>query len=117
MLLTAYRRAPSVYRLRPGTKLDSYGDPVESWDTPERVLLRNATVQTVSVFNPEDEGVARHIIRGQKTLYAPGAVDLTAADRIEVDGEIWRIDGDPVTRSGLASTVYTTAKLARVSIG
>jgi head-tail adaptor len=115
MLLTAYRRAPSVYRLRPGSTTDSYGDPVESWDEPERVLLRNATVQSVSVV--EDEGVARHIFRGQKTLYAPGAVDLTAADRIEVDGEVWKVDGDPVTRAGLASTVYTTATLERVSIG
>ncbi|QOP65139.1 head closure Hc1 [Arthrobacter phage Phives] len=115
MLLTAYRRAPSVYRLRPGTKLDSYGDPVESWDTPERVLLRGASVQSVSVV--EEEGVARHITRGQKTLYAPGAVDLTASDRVEVAGEVWQVDGDPVTRSGLASTVYTTAALKRISIG
>ncbi|QOP65070.1 head closure Hc1 [Arthrobacter phage Adumb2043] len=115
MLLTAYRRAPSVYRLRAGTKTDSYGETVESWTTPERSLLRGATVQTVSVV--EEEGVARHITKGQKRLYAPGAVDLTAADRIEVDGEIWQVDGDPVARAGLASTVYTTAALKRVSIG
>lgn len=115
MLLTAYRRAPSVYRLRPGTKLDSYGDPVESWDTPERTLLRGASVQSVSVV--EEEGTVRHVLRGEKTLYAPGDVDLTANDRIEVDGEIWRVDGDPVTRAGLASTVYTTAALERISIG
>lgn len=115
MLLTDYRRAPSVYRLRPGTVTDSYGDPVESWTTPDRVLLRGATVQSVSVV--EDEGTARHVIRGEKSLYAPGAVDLTAEDRIECDGQIWRVDGDPVVRRGLASTVYTTASLERVTIG
>ncbi|QPX62342.1 head closure Hc1 [Arthrobacter phage Tbone] len=115
MLLTAYRRASSVYRLRPGTKTDSYGDTVESWDAPERTLLRGATVQSVSVV--EEEGTVRHVLRGEKTLYAPGVVDLTANDRIEVDGEIWRVDGDPVPRAGLASAVYTTAALERVSIG
>lgn len=115
MLLTAYTRAPAVYRLRPGTTTDSYGDPVESWDAPERVLLRGASVQSVSVV--EDEGVERRIIRGQKTLFVPGAVDLTADDRVEVAGEVWKVDGDPVTRAGLASTVYTTAALTSVSIG
>ncbi|CCQ44316.1 hypothetical protein ARTSIC4J27_240 [Pseudarthrobacter siccitolerans] len=115
MLLTSYRKVPSVYRLRPGAGVDSYGDPVESWDAPERVLLRGATVQSVSVV--EDEGTTRHVIRGEKTLYAPGSVDLTAADRIECNGQIWRVEGDPVVRRGLASTVYTTAALERITIG
>ncbi|WVX87998.1 head-to-tail stopper [Arthrobacter phage TforTroy] len=114
-LLSRYRRAPSVYRLAPGTTYDSYGDPVESWDTPERTLLRGAVVQDVSVV--EEEGVARHVLQGQKRLYAPGRLPVTAADRIEVDGEVWEVDGDPVVREGLASTVYTTAALKRVSIG
>lgn len=115
MLLTAYTKTPAVYRLRAGVTTDSYGDPVESWDSPERFLLRGASVQTVSTV--EDEGTTRHIIRGEKTLHAPGSPSLTSGDRIEVGGEIWRVDGDPVVRRGLASTVYTTASLERITIG
>lgn len=115
MILNAYRRAPSVYRLAPGITYDSYGDPVESWDTPTRTLLRGATVQDVSVV--EEDGVSRHILRLQKRLYCPGDPGLTAADRIEVDGEVFKVDGDPTVRFGLASTVYTTAALTSTSIG
>ncbi|UJQ86800.1 head closure Hc1 [Arthrobacter phage Reedo] len=115
MLLTAYRVAPTVYRLRAGTTVDSYGDPVESWTAPERTPLKGATIQNISIV--EDDGVTRHVTRRRKTLYAPGAVDLRKDDRIESNGEVWRVDGDPVTRAGLASAVYTTAELERVSIG
>lgn len=114
MLLTPYT-LPTVYRLRAGMTVDSYGDPVESWTTPERTPLRGATVQNLSIV--EDDGVSRHITRRRKTLYAPGTVDLRKEDRIEADGEIWKVDGDPVIRAGLATTVYTTAELERVSIG
>jgi hypothetical protein len=114
MLLSSVT-APPVYRLRAGVAVDSYGDPVESWDAPERVRLKGASVQNVSVI--EEEGTARHIIRGRKTLYAPGRVDLTAHDRIEAGGEVWKVAGDPVVRAGLASCVYTTAELERVTIG
>lgn len=115
MLLSAYKQTPSVYRLRAGTTTDSYGDPVESWTAPDRFLLRGARVQHVTTV--EEEGTERRVIRGETTLYAPGAVDLTRDDRIEVGSEVWRVDGEPVVRAGLASTVYTTATLARVSIG
>lgn len=106
---------PPVYRLRASTGTDSYGDPVEGWDTPDRLRLRGATVQDVSVV--EDEGVERRIIRGQKRLYIPGKADVTEDDRVEVDGEVWKVDGTPVFRTGLGSSRYTTAVLTAVSIG
>lgn len=113
ILSTPY--ASPVYRLRAGMAEDSYGDPVESWDTPERVRIPGASVQDVSVV--EDNGVSRRILRGEKTLYAPGSVDLTKDDRVEVDGEVWQVDGNPERRRGLASSAYTTARLVQVSIG
>lgn len=113
MLLTSYKIAPSVYRLRAGVTEDSYGDPVESWDVPERVRLKGATVQDVNA--EEVDGATRRLIRGEKVLFAPGKVDLTENDRIEVSGEVWRVNAPPTIRSGLASTVYTTASLTRNS--
>jgi hypothetical protein len=107
MLLTAYRQVPSVYRLRAGTATDSYGDPIESWTTPERVLLKGATVQDEK---SEEEG---RVIRGEKVLFVPGEVDLTEGDRIEFRGEQWRVNGDPTVKAGLASRSFTTATLTR----
>ena len=115
MILTAPAYAPVVTRLRAGATTDSYGDPVESWDTPERFVLRGASVQDVSVV--EEDGVTRRVLRGVRTLYVPGAADLTAEDRVEVSGEVWTVDGKPEVRRGLASSVYTTARLAQTTIG
>jgi head-tail adaptor len=113
MLLTSYKVTPAVYRLRAGSTVDSYGDPVESWTAPQRTLLKGATVQDVNT--EEVEGATRTLVRGEKALYAPGAIDLTEDDRIEVDGVVWRVNGLPNVRRGLASSVYTTATLTRVS--
>lgn len=113
MLLTSYRVVPTVYRLRAGAGVDSYGDPVESWDTPERVKLTGATVQDVRA--EEVDGAIRRIVRGEKALFVPGTADLTENDRVEVSGEVWRVNGAPTVRIGLASRVYTTASLTRSS--
>lgn len=112
MLLNLTCRPP-VYRLRAGSGTDSYGDPVQSWDAPERVILRGATVQDISTV--EDEGVAKRIVRGEKALFVPGAADVTVDDRIEYDGEVWRVNGDPAVKRGLATGVYTSAALDRIT--
>lgn len=115
MLLTAYRKAVTPYRLRATAGTDSYGDPVESWATPDRLKLKGATVQDVSTV--ETEGVTKRVIKGETTLFAPGAVDVKAEDRIEVGDEVWRVDGDPAVKAGLASAVFTVATLKRVTSG
>jgi head-tail adaptor len=113
MLLTSYKVVPAVYRLRAVAGVDSYGDPVESWTTPERVRLKGATVQDVRT--EEVEGSTRTIVRGEKALFVPGAVDLTEDDRIEVSGEVWRVNGPPTVRRGLGSATFTTATLTRTT--
>lgn len=107
MLLTAYRKLPSTYRLRPGTGTDSYGDPVESWTSPERVLLKGAVVQDAK---SEETG---QILHGEKVLLVPGRADLTAEDRVEHDGKQWRVNGEPSIKDGLASRPFTVASLTR----
>ncbi|USL85082.1 head closure [Arthrobacter phage SWEP2] len=112
MLLSLPTSTP-VYRLRATVGQDSYGDPVESWDTPQRTRLRGASVQDVSVV--EDEGVDRRLIRGERVLFVRDHADVTAEDRIEYRGEVWRVAGDPVVKRGLASPVYTVCALERVT--
>ncbi|MCB5282729.1 MULTISPECIES: hypothetical protein [unclassified Arthrobacter] len=112
MLLASNPGAPALYRLRAGIRLDSDGDPVESWATPERVLLRGAKVQPVS--STEDDG-ARRLIEGEGLLIVPGSPNLKATDRVEIDAEVWLVNGTPVVRCGLASGVYTSATLTRIA--
>jgi hypothetical protein len=109
VLLARYRVLETVTRLRPGTRTDSDGDPVESWSTPDRLKLRAAQIQDGS--SEEADGATT----GEKKLFAPGRVDVLAEDRIEVGAEVWRVNGAPIVRSGLASGLFTTAHLTRLT--
>jgi head-tail adaptor len=102
-----------IYRLRCAITMDSYGSPHEDWSAPYRHRLPGARVQDVS--NNEVEGIERRLIRGERLLFVPGRCDLTDDDRVDVGGEIWRVSAYPTVRVGLASAVYTTATLVRVS--
>lgn len=112
MLLNAPGRKP-VYRLRPGTKLDSYGDPVDDWANPVRVRLPGAKVEHAETV--EEDNVVRRVLRDERVLFVPGSPELAASDRVEVDGETWRVNGTPNRRRGLASSAYTTAVLTQTT--
>lgn len=113
MLLTGTTTRQKIYRLRPSTIEDYYGETTETWDPPQREQLHKATAQAPTVV--EEGSIARRVVvEGERRLYVPGRADLTSADRVEIDGEVWRVNGDPVVRSGLGSAVYTTAKLDQV---
>jgi hypothetical protein len=110
--------APRVSRLRPRTRLDSDGDPVESWDTPDRLVLKSATVQAFQSVEKTDP-VSAAVLRDTATLYAPGEVDIAATDRVEVVrsgvAELWTVSGEPTVLVGLASGTITVARLSRQS--
>lgn len=110
MIFTA-TRGPKVYRLRAAVGVDSYGDPVEDWDAPVRERLYRAIVQEPTTEEVDTSG--KRLVTGERVLFSPGALDLTADDRIEVDGEVWRVSGTPKTRQGFAMGVYTSATLTR----
>lgn len=114
MILNRQRRgAQAVYRLRPTATTDSYGDPVISWTNPSRLPLFGASVGPSA--STETESPTADTVRAERVLIAPGAVDITATDRVEVDGQVWRIDGVPDVRSGFVLGVHTTASLRRVA--
>src|SRR4051812_11141143 len=107
-LLGLYGAAP-VSRLRAKVAADSYGDPTEDWTAPDRLRLKGASVRAVA--SREDGG----LVRDERLVLVPGFADLTAADRVEADGEVWGgVDGGPLVRRGLASGTTTTATLRRV---
>lgn len=119
MSLLRPHRSPRVYRVRPGTTTDSDGDSVESWENPDRLRLRNVTLQESS--SEDEDGLAqrslgsKRLTRSGRKIFVPYAADIVANDRIEIDGQLWRVDGNPNPRRGLATSVYTTVTLARLS--
>lgn len=112
ILLRAPRTTRVVVRLRPGTSTDLRGETVESWARPDRAPLKGATVELTSTT--EADGT-RRVLRDERTLRFPRAVDLRAEDRVEIDGEVWRVDGEPFVERGLARGVETRAALVRLS--
>jgi hypothetical protein len=113
ILLRSPRGVRTVQRLRPGAETDLRGEAVESWDVPARAPLKGAVVETVSVTDTDG---TRRVLRDERTLRFPRAVDLHAEDRVEIGAEVWRVDGEPLVRTeGLARGVETVAALVRLS--
>lgn len=102
------QRGSVVYRLRPSVRLDTYGDPIEDWEHPERMRLRGAVVQSGTRAEDPDR-----LLPSQRNLFCPGKLDVSAEDRIEIDGEQWDVVGGPRIRHGLAMGTYTLVKLER----
>lgn len=115
MLLRSPRATRTVYRLRAGKSTDLRGEETESWESSSRAPLKRASVQSAST---DEEAGTRRLLRDERRLYLPYAADLRASDRVEINGEVWRVEGDPVVRDdGLSQAVYTTADLRRLSDG
>lgn len=109
-LLLGDPRAPRVVRLRARTGVDFYGEPVLSWDDPERLELAGAEIQDRT--STESTTGQRLVVVTGKVLFVPGRPDLRFEDRVEVDGEVvYEVDGDPYVRRGLAIPVYTIAPI------
>jgi head-tail adaptor len=105
-----HSRSIAAYRLRARVAEDSRGEIRRSWTDPERVKIprvadfqRRGSRELVDANGDRDLADAR--------LYLVGAFDLEGDDRVEVDGEVWRIDGKPVARRGLGSSTVTSVAL------
>lgn len=78
-----------VLRLRGGA-VDEYGDPQGGWAASE---LPAAWVAPVS--SEDTTGRGRDGVVVDARLYGPYGLDINEADRIEVDGQVYRIVGVP----------------------
>jgi hypothetical protein len=113
VILNSYGGTP-VYRLRATTSLDSYGDPAEDWAAPSRVVLPGAVLQRAGrTEDAERDGAAGSMVTVDKAVFVPGRPDLAYTDRIEAEGLVYRVEGEPRVVASLGSGVYTTARLVR----
>lgn len=113
MLGALRSRETPLYRLRPTTTTDNYGDPLMSWKTPERTLLPGATTQPLTA--EESDTLTADVARDTRKLVADRILDLTATDRVEAEGDVWLIEGMPMLRSSIAMGATTTATLRRIA--
>jgi hypothetical protein len=91
---SSYGTSPVVTRLRAGTRTDSDGDPVESWDSPDRLRLPRAFVGDPD--SEETEAPGENRITAERVLYAPGSATSPRAT-------VSRSSPAPSSRSGASS--------------
>lgn len=121
MLRETNRQSP-VYLLLPTPSTDSYGDPLDDWANPLRIIIPGAEIQRNTT---EDKDVAtgtqtdrlgKMIATGrgpEMLVYS----QVTSASRIEQDGKVWRITGEPNIKQGLInSNTHLTASLTRTTV-
>lgn len=121
MLRETSRQSP-VYLLLPSTGTDSYGDPLPSWDSPTRVeipgaeLQRNATEDKDVNSGTQTERLGKMIATGRgPEMLVYSMVNESA--RIEQDGKVWRVTGEPNIKQGLINgNTHLTASLTRTTV-
>ena len=109
-MLTTLRSTDEVFRLRAVETTDSVGDKVRSWASPARARIPNEALESVSGTATDGTVIE---LDSERRLLIVGAYDLTSLDRIEADGEVWRVNGKPAVKRGLMLGTHTVAKLKR----
>lgn len=84
--------AETVTVLRGGTVKDRYGNDRIDFTTPTRTRIDGCAVAPRG--STETAGGRTGVIVGL-TLFLPAGVDITAADRVEVRGDVWTVEGQP----------------------
>lgn len=82
----------TIKRIRPGLKVER-GSEIRDWDTAEEVEIVGCSMQPAGNTLSQD-GRVLGVFDGY-TCYAPYNADIQAGDRIEFDGQIYEINGEP----------------------
>lgn len=119
MLRETNRQSP-VYLLLPSDTTDSYGDPILSWDDPVRIAIPGAEIQRNTTEDKDvntgtqTDRLGKLIATGRE-LATYRLVDETS--RVEQDGKVWRVTGEPNIKIGLLSgNTHLTASLTRTTV-
>lgn len=83
-------------RQRAGTTTDRYGATVADWSNPAEATYPCRLVPAGTVERLAD---GRDVQIDQPTVRLPHDADVTATDRLVVDGVTYEADGPPVRRS------------------
>ena len=100
----------SIVRIRPGTKTER-GSTVPDWSDTDRLTIDGCSVQPASTSLSQD-GRVQGITDGL-TVYAPADADVAAGDRIEYNGDVYTINGDPLSWPGAGRLAHIQLNLTR----
>lgn len=108
MLQSFWRQ--TITRIRPGTKSER-GSTVYDWTNPDRLEIKECSVQPAGTSLTQD-GRVQGVMDGL-TVYAPEDADVQAGDRIEYQGRVYTINGDPLIWPGVARMQHMQLNLQR----
>ena len=83
----------SITRIRPGTKTER-GSAVPDWKNTDRLTINGCSVQPAGTSLSQDGRVLG--VTDGLTAYLPSDADVRGGDRIEYNGNIYSINGDPL---------------------
>ena len=99
-----------VTRLRPGVTT-SRGSEVLDWSNPSRLVISGCSVQPAATSLSQDGRVLG--ISESWTAYLPEGSDVQAGDRIEFDGQVFTINGEPKKWTGALNLSNVQLNLTR----
>lgn len=101
----------TVTRLRP-TIISQRGSQIPDWTNPDRLTISGCSMQPAGTSLTQD-GRIQGVSDGYN-CYLPHGVDVQAGDRIEYDGKVYTIMGEPrVWRSPTGLVSNTQLQLER----
>lgn len=106
----------TITRIRAPLVTSPYGDPERDWDAATSTPLSGWRIQPMqgSRVNVADT-LPRDGLDRRHRAFGPFASDVLTTDRIEWQGETWRIEGDVDRwRSPTGSIAHTELILARM---
>ena len=96
---------------RTAATADRYGNPTYTWADDETYPARLEQLSAEERIVTED----RQVIEWR--VFLPASADLTAADRVRVDGTTFEVFGEPARPYGRRSVHHVEAELKVVSGG
>ena len=100
-----------VTRLRPGVTT-SRGSEIFDWSNPSRLVISGCSVQPAATSLSQDGRVLG--ISESWTAYLPEGSDVQAGDRIEFDGQVFTINGEPKKWTGALNLSNVQLNLTRL---
>ena len=82
----------TIKRIRPGTK-NVRGSDIRDWENVEELEIGGCSVQPAG--NTLSQNGHELGVYDGYTVYAPSNADIQAGDRIEYDGQVYEINGEP----------------------
>jgi len=82
----------TIIRLRATTATDDHGNDVPDWSAPGRKPIRGCAVEPGA---PQEYLIGRDASRVQWFIMAPARTDVKGSDRVEWQGVVYEVSGEP----------------------